>query len=65
MSKAAEASVAEHANMSSSDLAALYAGLLSFAAIVYPSRLDYVEEVLKSATQVSSNMCAKCCYIYI
>jgi vacuolar protein sorting-associated protein 35 len=48
MSAAASKSIAEHPSMPAADLTAVYSGLLSFAGAVYPERLDYVDDVLKT-----------------
>lgn len=53
MRRTASTAVAEHPDMSASDLTAMFSGLMSFAAIVYPSRLDYIDDVLKSVAEVS------------
>lgn len=46
MRTAVASAVAEHLDMPGADLAALYTGLLSFAGAVYPTRIEYVDDVL-------------------
>ena len=48
MSNAAQRTVAEHPTMATSDLAAVYSGLLSFTGAVYPERVDHVDGVLQT-----------------
>lgn len=48
MSAAATKSIEEHPSMPAADLAAVYSGLLAFSGAVYPERLDYVDDVLKT-----------------
>jgi vacuolar protein sorting-associated protein 35 len=48
MSAAASKSIEEHPAMPAADLAAVYSGLLAFSGAVYPDRLDYVDDVLKT-----------------
>lgn len=59
MRDAAAKSVAEHPDMPPSDLTALYAGLLSFAGAVYPERMDYVDDVLKTCSDALSQRCGE------
>jgi vacuolar protein sorting-associated protein 35 len=51
MRKAAASAVEEHLDMPGADLAALYTGLLSFAGAVYPTRTEYVDDVLGTCAQ--------------
>ena len=51
MSTAVGKAVEEHPNMPGADVAAVYSGLLSFTGAVYPDRLDYVNEVLRSCNE--------------
>jgi len=55
MSAAATKSIEEHPSMPAADLAAVYSGLLAFSGAVYPDRLDYVDDVLKTCHQALKN----------
>jgi vacuolar protein sorting-associated protein 35 len=54
MSAAATKSIQEHPSMPAADLAAVYSGLLAFSGAVYPERLDYVDDVLKTCHEALS-----------
>jgi len=55
MREAATKSIEEHPSMPAADLAAVYSGLLAFSGAVYPQRLDYVDDVLKTCHEALKN----------
>ena len=50
--KAVEASIEAHKDISGSDIASMYGGLVQFAEAVYPDRLVYVDNILEQAVKV-------------
>lgn len=52
MSQAVSKSLQEHPTMPASDLAAMYAGLISFSSAVYASKVENIDNVLLMCYQV-------------
>lgn len=52
ISKAVETSIEAHKDISGSDIASMYGGLIQFAEAVYPDRLVYVDNILEQAVKV-------------
>lgn len=56
--KAVEASIGAHKDISGSDIASMYGGLIQFAEAVYPDRLVYVDNILEQAVKVIGCLCS-------
>ncbi|KAI8109445.1 hypothetical protein M9434_000727 [Picochlorum sp. BPE23] len=52
ISNAVEASTQAHADLSGDSVASMYGGLLTFAEVVYPDRLEYVDNILEKTASV-------------
>lgn len=52
ISNAVEASTRAHADLSGDSVASMYGGLLTFAEVVYPERLEYVDNILEKTASV-------------
>lgn len=52
INEAVEASICAHHDIPGSDVASMYAGLLSFSQAVYPDRIQYIDDIMGKASKV-------------